>query len=97
MSGETSRLLLDGGADPNARDEEGKTSLTLAIHQGHDETAALLRERGRPKTPARLGYAILGELPAPSVKPTGQGPTSGKPSSAGIRCRLRSRGTGLAT
>ncbi len=40
------RMLLDGGADPGDVGEYGWTALQLAAHWGHDEVAALLRERG---------------------------------------------------
>jgi ankyrin repeat protein len=40
------RWLLERGANPNAPNFEGKTPLRMAVEQGHDEIAALLRERG---------------------------------------------------
>lgn len=38
--------LLDHGADPNPRNEEGKSALALAEEKGQAEAAALLRARG---------------------------------------------------
>ena len=40
------RLLLGAGADPNLKDEEGKTSLGLAAYSGHQEVAGLLLAGG---------------------------------------------------
>ena len=40
-------LLLDRGADPNARNEEGRPPLHATEKGGHDEVAALLRERSQ--------------------------------------------------
>jgi ankyrin repeat protein len=50
------RTLLDGGADPGARDvANGWTPLFHAIHMGQAEAARLLLERGvDPNTPARM-------------------------------------------
>jgi hypothetical protein len=39
-------LLLDHGADPAAKDFEGKTPLTAALKNGHEDIAELLRQRG---------------------------------------------------
>jgi len=39
-------LLLEKGADPNARNGEGKTPLTFAREKGHDSVVELLRKRG---------------------------------------------------
>jgi ankyrin repeat protein len=38
--------LLDAGADPIARDDEGLSALRLAIRAGNDDTAGLLASRG---------------------------------------------------
>jgi ankyrin repeat protein len=38
--------LLDRGADPSCRDEEGKTPLDVALDANHSEIATLLRSRG---------------------------------------------------
>ena len=40
----TARILLGGGADPNAIDDSGRSSLDWAEQLGHDEIAVLLRE-----------------------------------------------------
>ena len=39
-------LLLEKGADPNARNGEGKTPSTFAREKGHDSVVELLRKRG---------------------------------------------------
>jgi len=39
-------LLLDRGADPNAKDAAGRTPLIQAAMKGHTAVAALLLERG---------------------------------------------------
>ena len=39
------RDLLDHGAEPDPPTEDGRTALAIAEEQGHDEVAALLRER----------------------------------------------------
>ena len=38
--------LLDGGADPNARDKNGQTALMRAAHQGQAPVVRLLINRG---------------------------------------------------
>ncbi|HEY7544472.1 MAG TPA: ankyrin repeat domain-containing protein, partial [Blastocatellia bacterium] len=47
-SGDPSRLtsLLDGGADVNARDENGMTALMHAVKGSHTETVRVLLARG---------------------------------------------------
>lgn len=42
----TAALLLDRGADVNARDKDGKTALMIAVLREDTETAALLLDRG---------------------------------------------------
>ena len=37
--------LLDHGAEVDPATEDGRTALAIAEEQGHDEVAALLRER----------------------------------------------------
>lgn len=39
-------LLLDGGADPNSTDENGRTPLSFAAENGHESLALLLLEKG---------------------------------------------------
>ena len=43
---EIAELLIAKGADVNAKIEDGKTPLDLAIHLKRTETAALLRKHG---------------------------------------------------
>ncbi|MGH9731018.1 MAG: ankyrin repeat domain-containing protein, partial [Candidatus Acidiferrales bacterium] len=43
---EIARLLLDHGADPNARTDDGQTPLSMAESKGQTEPATLLRQRG---------------------------------------------------
>ncbi len=43
---EITQLLLDHGADVNAKNSDGRTPLDIAIAEGRDEIAALLREHG---------------------------------------------------
>jgi ankyrin repeat protein len=38
--------LLERGADPSHRDEEGKTALDVAIYAQHHDIADVLRSRG---------------------------------------------------
>ena len=40
------RLLLDKGADPNAKDKDGESALDWAMHRKDSAKIALLRERG---------------------------------------------------
>ena len=43
---DTVRILLERGAEPNMREINGRTSLTIALMNGHTETADILRENG---------------------------------------------------
>jgi ankyrin repeat protein len=43
---ELARLLLDRGANPSLRSDDGATPLDLAQENNRPEVAALLRERG---------------------------------------------------
>ena len=40
------RLLLDYGANVNARDKKGVTALVVAAIKGHEDVKAILLERG---------------------------------------------------
>lgn len=54
------KRLLEGKADPNARDESGATPLLLAARAGDAGTAALLLDAGaRPDEPDALGTTPL--------------------------------------
>lgn len=44
--GDTVELLLAKGADLNAREEKGKTLLSVAREEGHTEIVELLRKHG---------------------------------------------------
>jgi len=52
------RLLLDKGADPNAKDKDGESALDWAVHRKDSAKIALLRERGAKEgdTPRDLIY-----------------------------------------
>jgi ankyrin repeat protein len=43
---EVVRLLLEHGADVEAKDNDGETALQVAAYKGHDEVVELLREHG---------------------------------------------------
>lgn len=43
---EVVRLLIDNGADPDCKTEQGATPLQLAMGNQHDEVTQLLREKG---------------------------------------------------
>lgn len=40
------KKLLENGADPNARDAEGRTALIAAAYMGHSEIVSVLLEYG---------------------------------------------------
>ena len=61
------RLLLDNGADPNARQEGGFTALHAAAQHGDRELADLLRERGAD----RSSCTDDGETPADTAAASG--------------------------
>jgi ankyrin repeat protein len=44
---ETARLLLEAGADPNAKDNEGRTPADQMLHNGRRDLAEVLRRHGR--------------------------------------------------
>ena len=57
------RELLEAGADPNARDNNGKTLLILGIKNGDESSVQLLVERGADvNAPDREGYTPLLEV-----------------------------------
>ncbi|MEE9614096.1 MAG: ankyrin repeat domain-containing protein [Thermodesulfobacteriota bacterium] len=52
--------LIDGGASPNATDDDGDTALMLASGEGHADVAALLVEKGAAVNAAdRYGWTAL--------------------------------------
>jgi RNA polymerase primary sigma factor len=56
---EICRTLLDAGADPRMLDREGSDACAIAIKNGHDDLAALLRERVVPPTVSVAAQAVL--------------------------------------
>ncbi|HSP66111.1 MAG TPA: ankyrin repeat domain-containing protein, partial [Bryobacteraceae bacterium] len=66
------RLLLDKGADPNARDKDGESALDWAMHRKDSAKIALLRERG----------AQEGDTPRDRTYPRPQGTSDPKVSVA---------------
>jgi ankyrin repeat protein len=50
---EITRLLLTAGADPSARDHNGKTALQIAKRKGHSQVIEILE----PVTPAKVTSA----------------------------------------
>ncbi|MCP4717032.1 MAG: MMPL family transporter [Deltaproteobacteria bacterium] len=57
-------LLLNAGADPNVKDNDGRTALQLAAHSGFDEAVSLLcgkgasQDAGSPLKERPIGIAI---------------------------------------
>jgi ankyrin repeat protein len=45
-AGAVVKLLLERGADVNAKDDDRKTPLSLAEEEGHSDVADLLRQHG---------------------------------------------------
>jgi ankyrin repeat protein len=43
---EVVKMLLEAGADVNAKDTEGNTALSLATARGHQEVVKLLKSKG---------------------------------------------------
>jgi uncharacterized protein len=56
---ETTRWLLDHGADPNARSADGVTALWLAAADGRANTVRLLLDRGADPNLDASGFTIL--------------------------------------
>ena len=56
-------LLLEKGADINARDDKGKTAVTMSAESGHDKVVQLLLDKGaafdEPGDGKGLGDEIL--------------------------------------
>jgi ankyrin repeat protein len=48
-------LLLRAGADPAIKDGEGKSALDLAVRQGHDAAAAILK-KAQPDRPLKTTF-----------------------------------------
>jgi len=54
------RRMLDSGADPSERDEQGETPLHKAVRQGHRVTVQLLLEHGaNANSPDNMGMTTL--------------------------------------
>lgn len=68
---ETARLLLDSGANVNAKLTDGSTPLALAAWKGHTEVVRLVLARGanfrarRPSQPRSLWHYIYLPYPTP--------------------------------
>ena len=46
---EAGKVLLEAGADVNAKTDDGRTTLKVARRIGHDEIVKLLKEAGKKK------------------------------------------------
>lgn len=42
-------ILLESGADPSARTRKGRTAMDIAVQEGQESAAALLRELAAPE------------------------------------------------
>ncbi|MBS1911588.1 MAG: ankyrin repeat domain-containing protein [Bacteroidetes bacterium] len=51
-------MLLDHGADVNARRKDGRTPYLLAVRCGHPDLARLLAERGATEEPTLIDYFV---------------------------------------
>ena len=56
---ESTRRLLDAGADAHDTTADGNTALVIAAHSGQGSVAVLLLERGADPNAAPLGYTAL--------------------------------------
>ena len=63
------RELLDGGADPNFRDSDGRTTLHIAAWEGFAEVVELLLQRGAEEAVGTRsgGWALWARAPGVGV------------------------------
>src|SRR5437660_11536386 len=81
------RLLLEAGADPNARDESGRTALIYASTQGHRPcTQVLLALGADPALEATDGKLPIRYMPLPPIT---RRPATTKRERAPIMMRVR--------